>query len=79
MAARIIAEKAILKAELNNGTSTTGAVRVIQQKLADIDEHADLTDSTVLDAILSISSTAANVLLKSIYQTTITQIGQLTR
>lgn len=79
MAARIIAEKAVLKAELNNGSTTTGGIRVIQLKLADIDSGTDLTNSTILDTLLNISSAAASVLIKSIYQTTITQTGQLTR
>ena len=75
--ASLIAENAILRAELNNGSTTTGAVRVIQLKLADINSSADLTNATTLSNLLAISQAVRNVLLKSVYQTTITQKSQL--
>lgn len=76
--ARIIPENIVLKAELNNGSTTTGAVRTTQQKLADVDPSVDLTDTAITGLLLAIPQAVRNVLAKSIYQTTITQVGQLT-
>lgn len=70
--------KSELRAFLNNGSSSTGAVRTLTMKLADLNADAMAAATTEqLALLLEISRKAAVVLTKSVYYTAVSSVSQL--
>ena len=78
MATHLTPLKSELRVYLNNGTSTTGAVRTVTVKLADLDATtmASATDEQ-LALIMAISRAAATMFTKSVYMTAVTESSEL--
>ena len=79
MAATLIPLKSELRVYLNNGTTTTGAVKTVTVKLADLNPTAISTATTEqLALLMALSTTTTDIFTKTIYQTAITSTSQLT-
>ena len=79
MAASLIPTKSELRVYLNNGTTTTGAVKTVTVKLADLNATTMASATTEqLTLLMTLSTTIADILTKSVYYTAITSTSQLT-
>lgn len=73
MSARVVTEKATVNLILNNGTSSTGAVRTLTLSMGKINQAAFDADKA-----LAISSLIRNCLTHSVYKTVKVETSQIT-
>ena len=73
MAARTVTEKIAVNLKLNNGSTSTGAVRTITLSMGKMNE-----DAFDADKALAISRLIAACLTKSVYETVKVETSQIT-